>query len=235
MPGASQLAAMAAMQAGAGYVKLCASQHWPGTPPGLVVDTQALDIALDDHRIDALLIGPGLGLGDDARTALQLALEMELPMVVDGDALRLLDHAMLRSGDPENIIVTPHEGELAALCSTFAVVEETKREKAAALHAATGMTVIAKGPDTSVHGEGEADRETILTGLFRPASGWLSVAGTGDVLAGIVASRLATGQDPFDAACQGVWLHGEAARQCGPAFTADRLAASIGQAYGAFL
>jgi NAD(P)H-hydrate repair Nnr-like enzyme with NAD(P)H-hydrate dehydratase domain len=68
-----------------------------------------------------------------------------------------------------------------------------------------------------------------------PAPSWLSVAGTGDVLAGIVASRMASGRDPFDAACEAVWLHGEAARQCGPAFGADDLALAVSGAIAAAL
>lgn len=69
----------------------------------------------------------------------------------------------------------------------------------------------------------------------RQASSWLSTAGTGDVLAGIIASRLATGAGPFDAACQGVWLHGEAARLAGQAFSATELAVQVRSAYAASL
>ena len=68
-----------------------------------------------------------------------------------------------------------------------------------------------------------------------PAPSWLSVAGTGDVLAGIAASRMASGREPFDAACEAVWLHGEAARQCGPAFGADDLALAVSGAIAAAL
>ena len=64
---------------------------------------------------------------------------------------------------------------------------------------------------------------------------WLSVAGTGDVLAGVIASRLATGAEPFAAACEGLWLHGEAARLAGPAFTAGTLADHIPEALSACL
>ena len=230
MPGAPLLAATAAMRAGAGYVKLLTPDMPQGVPASLVVDTQVLDVSLEDARIDALLIGPGLGLGEDARERMRLALDLQLPTVLDADALRLLDYAMLQDAEPESIVVTPHEGELRALCETFGVSGDCKRSRAAGLQAATGMTVIAKGPDTTVHGEGEIDGETILTGLFRPASSWLSVAGSGDVLAGITASRLASGEEPFDAAVQAVWLHGEAARCTGPAFSADDLAAHVPQA-----
>ena len=66
-------------------------------------------------------------------------------------------------------------------------------------------------------------------------SSWLAVAGTGDVLAGIVASRLAATRDPFAAACEAVWLHGEAARLAGPAFLASELARRVSDAYAAAL
>jgi len=66
-------------------------------------------------------------------------------------------------------------------------------------------------------------------------SAWLAVAGTGDVLAGIAAARLAATGDPFAAACEAVWLHGEAARIAGPAFVASELAQTVGKAYAAAL
>ncbi|MGZ5790968.1 MAG: NAD(P)H-hydrate dehydratase, partial [Croceibacterium sp.] len=64
---------------------------------------------------------------------------------------------------------------------------------------------------------------------------WLAVAGTGDVLSGATASRLAAIHEPFVAACEAVWLHGEAARQAGPAFLASDLAKAISGAYAAAL
>ena len=91
------------------------------------------------------------------------------------------------------------------------------------------MVVVAKGPDTFV-----AAPDGRLA-VACPASSWLSTAGTGDVLAGIVASRLATGADGFDAACEGVWLHGEAGRLAGPALTPSSLIAQIPVALAACL
>jgi len=90
-----------------------------------------------------------------------------------------------------------------------------------ALARESGMIIVAKGPDTLVAGpDGRL-------ACARRASSWLSVAGTGDVLAGAIASRLAAGAEPFVAACEGVWLQGEAARLAGPAFTAGQLAAAL--------
>ena len=84
------------------------------------------------------------------------------------------------------------------------------------------MVVVAKGADTVVAGA----RWPPGAGPARLFS-WLSTAGTGDVLAGTIASRLAAGAEPFEAACQGVWLHGEAARLVAPPFTASELAGTV--------
>ena len=89
--------------------------------------------------------------------------------------------------------------------------------------------VVSKGPDTVI---AAPDGRTVLA---PSPSSWLATAGTGDVLAGLVASRLSTGAEPFAAACEAVWLHGEAARLAGPAFTASELARHVGKAYAAAL
>jgi NAD(P)H-hydrate repair Nnr-like enzyme with NAD(P)H-hydrate dehydratase domain len=126
------------------------------------------------------------------------------------------------------VVATPHEGELKALEKTFSCDGSgAKPERARALARASGMVIVAKGPDTVI-----AAPDGRLACAAR-ASSWLSVAGTGDVLAGVIASRLATGAEPFAAACEGVWLHGEAARLAGPAFTAGGLAAHLPAAIAA--
>ena len=147
--------------------------------------------------------------------------------MLDADALVLLMPEMLPKG--VSAIAAPHEGELETLCRAFAVVAGTKRERATALARASGMVIVAKGPDTIV-----AAPDGALF-LAEPATSWLSTAGTGDVLAGLIASRLATGAAPLDAACEGVWLHGEAARLSGPAFTAGDLARAVPAALAACL
>ena len=87
------------------------------------------------------------------------------------------------------------------------------------------MVVVAKGADSVV---AAPDGRVALA---HRASSWLSTAGTGDVLAGAIASRLASGADPFDAACQGLWLHAEAARLCEAPFTAGQLASAVRSAF----
>jgi hydroxyethylthiazole kinase-like uncharacterized protein yjeF len=227
MPGASLLAAAAAQRAGAGYVKLLAPAADPRTPPEVVTDTAPLGEALADARMAAVLVGPGLGRDETARARLASALAGAPSLVVDADALMLLTPAMLPQGKP--VLATPHDGELETLCRSFGVIAEGRRGRALALAKVSGMVVLAKGPDTCV-----AAPDGRLA-LAPPASSWLSVAGTGDVLAGIAASRIAIGADPFTAACEAVWLHGEAARQAGAAFTPSQLAERVAHALAACL
>ena len=228
MPGAPLLAAEAAMRAGAGYIKLLSDHTHPAAPADLVIDSSLLDKALSDERIDACLVGPGLGRGDEARARMSAVLEESAFAVIDADALHLLNPDSLEGCDAARLVVTPHEGELATLCKAFGVAKGGKRERAIGLHHATGLTVLAKGADTILAGS-EGVR------YFHPASPWLSSAGTGDVLAGILASRLAHVKDPFVAAQEAVWLHGEAARIAGAAFTAGDLARAVGQAMASFI
>ncbi len=227
MPGAAFLSCKAAMHAGAGYVKLLSERMERAVPADLVVDRKILDVALGDKRIGAVLVGPGLGRSDEASAALRTTLAWCRTAVLDADALTILTPDMLR--EDGIYIATPHEGELEQLCRSFAVIAKSKREKAQALAKASGMVIVAKGPDTII---AAPDGRTALA---RPASSWLSTAGTGDVLAGIAVSRLATGAEPFEAACQAVWLHSEAARLSGTAFTATELAGKVADAYAACL
>lgn len=224
MPGAALLAARAAQGAGAGYVKLLAADPLAG-PADLVVDRTPLAEALSDGRLAALLVGPGLGRDGEARERLAIALSEPIPAVLDADALVLLGPRLLAERSAA-LIATPHEGELLALERAFALDGiGSKADRAAALARASGMVIVAKGADTVV-----ADSQGRLA--FAPrGSSWLSTAGTGDVLAGAMASRLASGAGPFDAACEALWLHAEAARQCGVLLTASELAEAVRAAF----
>ncbi|KLE36061.1 sugar kinase [Aurantiacibacter luteus] len=227
MVGAALLAARAAQHAGAGYVKLLSEHSHPALPADLVHDDGDPAEALADERVRAVLIGPGLGRGDAARRALEAVLQRGVPCVLDADALVLLTPAMLPS-DCSHILVTPHAGELAKLCEAFAITDGPKLELARELAQVTGMTVLAKGPDNVL-----ASPEHAL--LFPPAPRWLSTAGTGDVLAGLAASRMATGDTPMAAGGAAVVLHSEAARQLGPVFSAGELVGAVRAAYARFL
>jgi len=227
MPGASLLSATAAQHAGAGYVKLLARDAYPRTPADVVTETAPLAEALADARIAAVLIGPGLGRDGAAKAMLGEALRHARALVLDADALMLLAPNMLACELP--LLATPHDGELETLCRNFGVIAEGRRDRALALARTSGMVVLAKGPDSVV-----AAPDGRLA-LGTPAPSWLSIAGTGDVLAGIAASRMAAGRDPFTAACEALWLHGEAARQAGAAFTPSQLAERVAEALAATL
>jgi len=217
MPGAAQLAARSAAHGGAGYVKLLTRES--GQNPDWLVEQVAGDgelaDALSDERIAATLIGPGLGRDDNAKARLRSCLERS-SLVLDADALVLLEQPA------EGAILTPHEGELALLERAFQLPGTgAKPERAAHLARAAKAIVVAKGPDTVI-----AAPDGRLA-FAEPAPSWLSVAGTGDVLAGLVASRLAATGGPWRAACEAVWLHGEAARQAGAVFHAGDLADAV--------
>lgn len=228
MPGAALLSAKAAQGAGAGYVKLFGPAA-SGVPADLVVESGPLAEALSDHRIGAALVGPGLGRSGAALERLVAVLSEQRPAVLDADALVLLGPRLLAEHKAP-LIATPHDGELFALERAFALGGAgSKAERALALAVATGMVIVAKGPDSLI-----AAPDGRLAFAMRGSS-WLSTAGTGDVLAGTIASRLACGEEAFAAACQGIWLHAEAARLAGAASTAGELAAHVRGAFAACL
>ena len=219
MPGAAVLAASAAIRGGAGYVKVAGGQ---GLPPEIVAVAGDLETALADARIGAVLVGPGLGRDEAARERLEAVLAHPArARVLDADALNLLGPGM----DVAGAVLTPHGGEMAALEAAFGLDSGlSKPERARALAVRLGATVVFKGADTVI----AAPDGRLACGPRAPV--WLAMAGTGDVLAGLMAARLATGAEPFAAACEAVWLHGEAAHLAGPAFTAAELAAAVPRA-----
>lgn len=206
MPGAIALAAKAAAKAGAGYVRLSTSIPIEDLPDSIV---QLNTADLSDERIGCVLVGPGLG---DIPVVLTLALTSKAPKVIDADAIGLVGEPARLVG--HDAIVTPHEGEFVKL---FGKMSGTKPERALAAAKACQNVVVYKGPDTLV-----AAPDGRL-GFAPPAPAWLATAGTGDVLAGIIAGLKARGMDSFDAACAGVWLHGRAAERAGPDMIADDL------------
>jgi ADP-dependent NAD(P)H-hydrate dehydratase / NAD(P)H-hydrate epimerase len=229
MPGAALLAARAAQGAGAGYVKLFADGENIAAGADLVVQSGPLDKVLTDSRNSALLCGPGLGRDAAARDRLAAALADPAPVVLDADALILLQARQIDERKSRTV-ATPHEGELSALERTFGCDDGgTWPERASTLARVSNMVIVAKGPDTVI-----AAPDGRVVCAIR-ATSWLSSAGSGDVLAGAIAGRLANGAHPFAAACQGVWLHGEAARLCPPPFTASELASAIRPAFAACL
>lgn len=213
MPGAIALAATAASRAGAGYVRVASSRPIEGIPAAVVLIDAA---GIDDPRIGCLLVGPGMG---DIPQLLTLVLTSSAPKVIDADAIGQVGEPDRLKG--QDAILTPHAGEFARL---FGRPSGSKAEQA--LHAArlSGAVIVYKGPDTVV---AAADGRV---GFAPPAPSWLATAGTGDVLAGIIAAVRARGLGSFEAACAGVWIHGRAAEIAGPQMIADDLASAIPEA-----
>ncbi|MEO7690351.1 MAG: NAD(P)H-hydrate dehydratase [Sphingomonas sp.] len=219
MPGAAELAAEAALRAGAGYVLLLAERG--AQAPHAIVRWPFAAEALNDKRIGALVIGPGLGRGVEAQTRLDQALASSCPLVIDGDALHLIDDRRLAQvGDRDAaVIMTPHAGEFDAL---FGKGGGSKIDRARAAAARAGATIVFKGADTVI-ASSEGDVR-----VAQAANEWLSTAGTGDVLAGAIGAVMSSLLEPaFEAACGGVWLHAKAARGLGAAFIADDLAHAL--------
>ena len=153
---------------------------------------------------------------------LQEVLAARHPAVIDADALTLLTPA---DAPLTSAVLTPHEGELAALEKSFSLpATGLRRDRALAVAGATGAVVLLKGADSLI----ATPDGTVICAPAAPS--WLSVAGSGDVLAGVLASRLAVHGELLRAAEEALWLHGEAARLAGPAFTAGQLADAVQRA-----
>jgi hydroxyethylthiazole kinase-like uncharacterized protein yjeF len=213
MPGAIALSAKAAAYSGAGYVRVSTSRSIDGLPSA-IVQTDTAEI--NDERIGCLIVGPGMG---DTPQVLTLALTSHAPKVIDADTITYL-------GEPERLrgqdaIITPHEGEFERL---FGKLEGSKADRALEAAKRSGAVIAYKGPDTLV-----ASPDGRL-GFAPPAPAWLASAGTGDVLAGMIAALRARGLEAFEAASAAVWLHGRAAEIAGAQMIADDLAAAIPRA-----
>jgi hydroxyethylthiazole kinase-like uncharacterized protein yjeF len=213
MPGAIALSAKAAAYSGAGYVRVSTSRSIDGLPSAIVQTDRA---EINDERIGCLIVGPGMG---DIPQMLTLALTSRAPKVIDADAIAHL-------GEPERLrgqdaIITPHEGEFVKL---FGKLDGSKAERGLEAARLSGAVVVYKGPDTLVAGpDGRL-------GFAPPSPAWLASAGTGDVLAGMIAAMRARGLEAFEAASAAVWLHGRAAEIAGPQMIADDLVEAIPRA-----
>ncbi|MFL9842219.1 NAD(P)H-hydrate dehydratase [Sphingomonas sp. ST-64] len=220
MHGASELAARAAYRAGAGYVLLLTGGL--PNPPHAIVRQRWSEGALDDERIGAVVTGPGLGRDDRAREKLDAALASDRALVIDGDALHLLDLDMLKDRAAP-VVLTPHAGEFDAL---FGAGQGSKIDRALDGARRANAVVVFKGADTVM---AAPDGRVTVAPM---GNSWLSVAGTGDVLAGAIAAMLAQSSvDALGAASAGVWLHGTAARMLDRCFLADELADALALAY----
>jgi len=195
MTGAAALASRAALRADAGYVTIAAPAE--SLPVFETLVLEAVKRPLEDvfevvGRARALAVGPGLGRDEESRAlVLRLLAEVELPAVVDADALFELEPAEW----PAPRVLTPHEGELARLLGREST--DIAAHRLAAVREAAerfGCVVVLKGEDSLVAAPG---RGVLIAALGLPS---LSTAGTGDVLTGVTAAFLAKGMEPQRAA-----------------------------------
>ena len=234
--GAARLGARAALRAGAGLVTVASpaaaltvnASHL--TAIMLVRADSGQDIAdlLADRRKNAILLGPGNGVGEGTRAKVRAALASGAACVLDADALTSFAPVpgalwqAVRALPARPAVLTPHAGEFARLFPGLAD-KETKLDQAGQAAAQAGAVIVLKGADTVI----AAPDGRCAINTNAPAT--LATAGSGDVLAGIVCGLLAQGMPAFEAACASVWLHGEAARLFGPGLIAEDITEQLPQ------
>ncbi|MEI5035656.1 NAD(P)H-hydrate dehydratase [Streptomyces sp. S1A(2023)] len=205
-PGAAVLAVAGALRGGAGAVRYVG----PGADAVISRYPEALVHAgppSEAGRVQAWVVGPGLGDGRSAEAAVAEVLAADVPVLVDADGLRLLDAETVRTRTAPTVL-TPHAGEAAALLG--AAREEVEAGRLAAvreLAARYRATVLLKGSTTLI-----AEARDTPVRVNPTGTSWLATAGSGDVLSGLTGSLLAAGLAPRDAASVGAYLHGLAAR-----------------------
>ncbi len=224
MTGAARLAARAALRVGAGLVSVACPREaltiYALAMPSLITrpldrDEDFADL-LADPRHNAVLLGPGNGVTAETRARVLAVLGAGKAVVLDADALSVFQD------DPQSLfaalqgpcVLTPHEGEFARI---FPDLQGSKLARVRAAAARSGAVVLLKGADTVIAAPGG---KAVINSNAPPA---LATAGSGDVLAGFVVGLLAQGMTPFDAACAGIWLHGEVATRLGPGLIAEDL------------
>ncbi|MEO0750990.1 MAG: NAD(P)H-hydrate dehydratase, partial [Pseudomonadota bacterium] len=239
--GAARLAARGALRIGAGLVTLgvpgAAQMEVASAVTSIMVKRagteEEVSAALEDNRINAVCLGPGLGLGR-ARGLVETVLGgvKPRPTVLDADALSAFE----READAlfgllhEGCVLTPHGGEFARLFPDIAEQLNATPTKGPAYSkvdatreaaARAGCVVLFKGPDTVI--AAPDGRCSINSAQYERAAPWLATAGSGDVLAGFITGLLARGFGAMHAAEAGAWLHVECARAFGPGLIAEDL------------
>ena len=226
--GAARLAARGALRAGAGLVTVAsprdALQVNAAQLTAIMVreadDARGLNALLADKRKNAVLIGPGVGVGERTKELVLAALASEAAVVLDADAITSFGEASasLFAGIASRtapVVLTPHDGEFARLFHDLVALPKLERARQAA--ARSGAILVLKGADTVVAAPDG------LASINATTSPWLATAGTGDVLGGMVLGLLAQGMPVFLAASAAVWLHGAAANAFGPGLIAEDL------------
>jgi ADP-dependent NAD(P)H-hydrate dehydratase / NAD(P)H-hydrate epimerase len=215
--GAAVLSCGGAIHGGAGMVRFVSAavavdvvrQHWPEAVL-TTYDPDRPEVALEAAgRVQAWVIGPGIGTGPQALALLTAVLRSDVPVLVDADGLTVLaaHRDLLRR--PAPVLITPHAGELARLLSADrADIESRRLHYVRAGAAELGVTVLLKG-STTVIAEPDGSQPVLVNST---GTSWLATAGSGDVLSGLAGSLLAQGVDAPHAAAAAAYLHGMAGR-----------------------
>jgi ADP-dependent NAD(P)H-hydrate dehydratase / NAD(P)H-hydrate epimerase len=214
-PGAGVLCTGAALRTRPGLVRYAgtaADRIRAAWPEAIVTEGRPGDAG----RVQAWVVGPGMGTDDDARAVLEEVLATDLPVVVDADALTMLaERPGLVRGRQGHTLLTPHDREFARFGTD---VGHDRVGAARRLAADLGATVLLKGDATVV---ADADGSAFVNGTGTP---WLATAGTGDVLSGIAGALLAADLPPVEAGAVAAHLHGRAGRlaaERGPLLAGD--------------
>jgi len=239
--GAARLAARGALRAGAGLVTLASPREALAVNAAAslalmvrpVDGTAELSAMLADPRLNAVVLGPGGGVGAPMREMVLAALTGDRAVVLDADALTSFAEtpetlfAAVKARGASATVLTPHDGEFARLFK-FGLQQADKASKydrSRWAADASGAVVLLKGSDTVV---AEPDGRASITENAPP---WLATAGSGDVLAGFIAGLLAQGMPAFEAASAATWLHGETGSEVGPGLIAEDLPEALRAVY----
>ena len=249
--GAARLSARGALRIGAGLVTVASSPqallinaaHLTAIMLVPFADARGLAGLLEDKRRNAVLIGPGAGVGAETCELVETVLGCGAAVVLDADALTsfappdqssraetvrfgftsatttapatpaALFEAIASKSD-RPVVLTPHEGDFKKL---FGEIGGSKLDRARAAAEISGAVVVLKGPDTVI---AAPDGRAAINANAPP---WLATAGSGDVLAGFITGLLAQKMSAFEAACAAVWLHGACATAFGTGLIAEDL------------
>ena len=238
--GAARLAARGALRAGAGLVTIASPREALAinAAESLAVMVRAIDGPAElgefvsDRRRNAVVLGPGGGVGSAMREQVLATLASAASVVLDADALTsFAEHQDLLAGTirkrPGPVVLTPHQGEFSRIFNDMFEDHNpnSKLDKTRLAAEFCGAIVVYKGADTVV--AAPDGRATIAEN--GPPS--LATAGSGDVLSGIICGLMAQGMPAFEAACAGVWLHGDAASEFGPGLIAEDLPEMLPRVY----
>ena len=223
MTGAARLACSAARRAGAGWVAVSCEKTnkavFENSDPGLVIQTadtiEEINNQINDHKINAIVIGMGALQTQRIKTLLHHAAESKKPFVADAGAFPFIKNIK----DLSNAVITPHAAEFKRIFPDLDGQDKLTQALAAA--EILNCTVVLKGADTII---AAADGRA----AFNKTEAFdLATAGSGDVLDGIIGAMLAKGLPPFEAACAGVWLHSRAAEIAGKNLIAEDIIACL--------